>query len=83
MNKITVKILAPNARCKRTQRIIRLLQKFFDRKKKKAEFIIITDLDEIMQYNTWLLPTILINDVMLARGYMPPEKEILEVITRK
>ena len=44
----------------------------------EANIKIIDSLDEMVTYNTWLLPTLVINDHMVARGYVPSVKQILE-----
>ena len=44
----------------------------------EANIKIIDSLDEMVTYNTWLLPTLLINDQVVARGYVPSVKQILE-----
>ena len=44
----------------------------------EANIEIIDSLDEMVTYNTWLLPTLVINDRVVARGYVPSVKQILE-----
>lgn len=44
----------------------------------EANIKIIDSMDEMVTYNTWLLPTLVINDQVVARGYVPSMKQILE-----
>ncbi len=73
-----VEILSPVPGCRRTQKIIRFLKEFFKENNIEAEFMIISDISEFIKYRTWLLPTILINDKIIARGYRPSINKILE-----
>jgi hypothetical protein len=74
--KNTVKILTPMKDCRKTRKMIRYLEKIFDTHNMEVEIIQITDFEEIKTYPTWLLPTIVINEKVVARGYRPPLTEI-------
>ena len=71
-----VKILSPGPACRRTRRIMRRLERYFEKRNIPVSYEIETDLEKIKQYETWILPTILINGTMVSRGYFPPEKLI-------
>ncbi len=71
-----IKILSPGQACRRTRRIVRQLERFFEKKQIPVNFEIETDLEKIKEYETWLLPTVLINGTIVSRGYFPPEKLI-------
>ena len=43
-----------------------------------VEFVIISELKKLLCYKTWILPTIIINEKIVARGYKPNDKTILE-----
>jgi disulfide oxidoreductase YuzD len=43
----------------------------------EAEIIIIDQLEELITKHTWILPTIIVNDKVVARGYMPEKQKIL------
>ena len=66
--------------CRKTRKIIAYLQKIFDEYNMEAEIIQITDFKVIKTYPTWLLPTIVINEKVIARGYRPPITEVLKNI---
>lgn len=46
----------------------------------KATIEIIDSMDEILTYNTWILPTLVVNKHVVARGYVPSLKQILKHI---
>jgi disulfide oxidoreductase YuzD len=43
----------------------------------EAEIIIIDQLEEWITKHTWILPTIIVNDKIVSRGYMPEKQKIL------
>ncbi len=73
-----IKILSPGPGCWKTRKMIGSLKQFFEDKGIDAEFIIISDSEEHVKYDTWILPTILINGNIVARGYRPPNERILK-----
>ena len=77
-----VKILSANANCSVTKRIINSLDKFFKENNISAEFIIISNLDDLLKYRTWILPTIIINEKIVAKGYLPSKEKILSNIIK-
>ena len=76
-----IKILSPGPACRRTRRIMRRLEWYFEKRNIPVSFEIETDLEKIKAYDTWLLPTIIINGKMVSRGYFPPEKVIESHLT--
>jgi disulfide oxidoreductase YuzD len=78
--KNTVKILTPMIDCRKTQKIVRYLECILTQQHIEAEIIQETNFETIKQYQTWLLPTVIINEKVVARGYKPPLKEILKYI---
>ena len=75
-----IKILSPGQGCWKTKKIIKYLRTFFLENNIQAEFVIITELEEFLKYETWILPTIVINDKIVARGYKPSKDTILKSI---
>ena len=71
-----IKILSTGPACRRTRRIVKRLERYFEKRQIPVNYKIETDLEKIKQYDTWLLPTILINGTIVSRGYFPPEKLI-------
>ena len=71
-----IEILSPGKSCRKSKKIIQSIKKTLEDEKIEAELIIISDLVEILKYHTWILPTILINGKIIARGYNP-DREII------
>ncbi len=46
----------------------------------EATIEIIDSMDEILTYHTWILPTLVVNKNMVARGYVPSLQQILKHI---
>ena len=78
-----IKILSPGPACRRTRRIMKRLERYFEKRQIPVNYEIETDLEKIKQYDTWLLPTILINGTIVSRGYFPPEKLIESCLIRE
>lgn len=47
---------------------------------KNVNLVVIDELEEILQYHTWILPTLVINEKLVARGYVPDIKIIQEYL---
>ncbi len=77
-----IKILSPGPACRRTRRIVSQLERYFEVRQIPVHFEIETDLEKIKAYETWILPTIIINDTIVSRGYFPPEKLIERHLTK-
>jgi len=78
MNKI--EILSPGKGCKRTQKIIKWVKNILDTNKVEYELEIITEQKRFTNYQTWILPTLIINGKIVARGYKPMEKKLFEAL---
>ncbi len=80
MIKNKVEILSPGPSCWKTRKIIKSLQQFFNDNNIEVDFKIINNADEFLKYKTWILPTIIINNKIVARGYRPSNDKILSSI---
>lgn len=47
------------------------------------EIQIVNDPDELLQYPTWVLPTLVINDKVVARGYIPSTDAVKKALEKK
>ncbi|MCD6111759.1 MAG: thioredoxin family protein [Bacteroidales bacterium] len=72
-----IEILSPGKSCRKSKKIIQSIKKMLEDEKIEAELIIISDLVEVLKYHTWILPTILINGKIIARGYNPGREIII------
>ena len=75
MNKI--EILCPSQKCRKCTRIVRVVELLVKEEGIEADLIIIDQLEELITKHTWILPTIIVNDKVVARGYMPEKQKIL------
>ncbi len=75
-----IEILSPGKACHRTQKIIRHLETFIQEHKFNAEIKVITENRKFLNYNTWILPTVIVNGKILSRGYRPSEKNLLKIL---
>ena len=75
-----VEILSPGKGCWKTRKIIKYLETFFSENNIEAEFEIISSTEEFLKYRTWILPTIIINNKIVARAYRPSNHKILKYI---
>lgn len=78
-----VEILSPGPGCRKTKKIVKSLKQFFNENNIDAEFIIVSSLKEFLKYRTWILPTVIINSKVVARGYMPTDKVIINSLYKQ
>lgn len=79
--KLTFQILCPKKKCKKCIRVNNFLERFISKHDLEAEIIFVTQLDEMLEYKTWLLPSLFLNGKAVARGgYLPIEKDILRMV---
>jgi hypothetical protein len=72
-----VKILCPGNTCGRCKRMVSRVQEAERISGKNIVITIVDSMDEILEFNTWILPTLVINDKVVARGYAPSVKQII------
>ena len=78
-----IEILSPGKNCWKSKKIIQSIKKTLEEEKIEAELIIISDLKKILKYRTWILPTILINGKVIARGYNPDREIIINSLKKQ
>lgn len=76
MNKIEILTTGPG--CRKTQRIISAIKTLLEKNQVNFELKIISDQESFSNYRTWILPTVVINNRIIARGYKPNNQSILE-----
>jgi 3-deoxy-D-manno-octulosonic-acid transferase len=79
-NNITV--LSPGKGCWKTKKIIGYIERFLSKYRIKSEITVETDIKQFFKYRTWILPTIIINGKIVARGYKPSEKKLFETLKK-
>ena len=80
MEKPDIKLLCPPKKCGKCRRMITRVESVLKEHGIDEKVQIVNDLDELQQYPTWILPTLVINGKVIARGYMPSTDAILQSI---
>ncbi|MFO7863446.1 MAG: thioredoxin family protein [Salinivirgaceae bacterium] len=66
-----IKILCPGRKCGKCRKMIERVEHVASEFGYDIQIDIINTIDEMVNYKTWLLPTLIINDQIVARGYIP------------
>ncbi len=72
-----IEVLCPSKKCRRCERILKRLEKFILNENIDAEIVIVTEIEKLIEKNTWILPTIIINGKIAARGYFPSSQILI------
>ncbi|MCA1759876.1 MAG: thioredoxin family protein [Bacteroidales bacterium] len=76
-----IKIFCPKKKCGKCTRMVARVEEAIKISGLPLKIEIVDSLDEMMKYPTWILPTLIINEKVAARGYVPSVKMIVEKIT--
>ncbi len=76
-----IKLLCPPKKCGKCRRMISRVESVLEKHGISGELQIVNDPDELQQYPTWILPTLVINGQVVARGYVPSPEAIMKFIT--
>ncbi|MGM0531347.1 MAG: thioredoxin family protein [Bacteroidota bacterium] len=79
-NKPDIKLLCPPRKCGKCRRMITRVESVLEKTGITEEIQIVNDPDELLQYPTWILPTLLINDKAVARGYIPSSETLRKIL---
>ncbi|MFO7970874.1 MAG: thioredoxin family protein [Desulfobacterales bacterium] len=79
-NQPEIKLLCPPKKCGKCRRMISRVESVLEEKGITEEIQIVNDPDELLHYPTWVLPTLIINNKVVARGYLPSRKKLLELL---
>jgi hypothetical protein len=77
-----IKILCPGRKCGKCRRMVERVEEAVSLSGSDTPILIIDSLDEILKHPTWILPTLVINNKVIARGYAPPAKIIINALKR-
>jgi len=80
MEKPDIKLLCPPKKCGKCRRVISRVESVLEEHGISGEVQIVNDPDELQKYPTWILPSLVINDKVIARGYVPSADVILQSI---
>ena len=70
-------ILCPGSKCRKCRRMIQKVDEAVMESGMDAEVKIIDKIEELIKFNTWVLPALMINGRMVARGYVPEKSKII------
>jgi hypothetical protein len=76
-----IKILCPGRKCGKCRRLITRVEEVIKSSGVEAGIEIIDDINEMLKYPTWILPTLIINNKTIARGYVPTKENIFKQLT--
>ena len=82
INKPEIKLLCPPKKCGKCRRMISRVEAILEQMGIKEKIQIVNNPDELLQYPTWVLPTLLINGKVVARGYLPSSDVVREVLKK-
>lgn len=76
---MTVKliILCPGSKCRKCRKMVQQVEEAVLESGMVAEIKIVDKIDELIRFDTWVLPALVINGKMFARGYVPEKNKII------
>ncbi len=74
-----IKILG--AKCSKCYKTVEIVRKVLEKNNIQAKVEKVENTDELIKYNTWLVPSIVINEEVVIKGIVPTEKQLLEIIS--
>ncbi|HDR88198.1 MAG TPA: thioredoxin family protein [Bacteroidetes bacterium] len=75
-----IKILCPGRKCSKCRRMISRVEEALSISGIEMDIKMVDTLDELLKYHTWVLPALVINNRMVARGYVPSVQIILKYL---
>jgi len=76
-----IKIFCPKKKCGKCTRLFARVEEAIKISGQSCKIEKVDSLDEMMKYPTWILPTLVINGKVAARGYVPSVKMIAKKLT--
>jgi len=70
-------ILCPGQKCRKCKKMVKQVEESVLESGVEAEVKIVDTIEELVRYNTWVLPALVINGKMIARGYVPEKSKII------
>lgn len=66
-----IRILCPGRKCGKCRRMIARVEEAVEVEEVDADIQIVNSFGELVKYKTWILPTLIVNNEIVARGYIP------------
>jgi hypothetical protein len=70
-------ILCPGSKCRKCKKMVQQVEEAVLESGMEAEVKIVDAIDELIKFDTWVLPALVINGKMFARGYVPEKSKII------
>ena len=70
-------ILCPGTKCRKCTKMVKQVEEAVLESGMEAEVRIVDTIEELVKFNTWVLPALVINGKMFARGYVPEKSKII------
>jgi hypothetical protein len=75
---VKIIILCPGTKCRKCRRMVQRVNEAVSESGLDAEVKILDTIEELVKFNTWVLPALVINSKMIARGYVPEKSKIID-----
>lgn len=75
-----IKIFCPKRKCGKFTRMVARVEEAIKISGLPRQIEMVDSLNEIMKYPTWILPTLVINGKVAARGYVPTVEMIVKML---
>jgi len=79
---IKISILCPSKNCKKCQRMVSFVEKVVDEIAIDAEIEFVDEISEMIKFDTWILPSLFVNNEFVSRGYVPDKEEFITKINQ-
>jgi hypothetical protein len=70
-------ILCPGQKCRKCRKMVQQVDEAVLESGMEAEVQIVDKIEDLVKFNTWVLPALVINGKMIARGYVPEKSKII------
>jgi hypothetical protein len=77
---LKIQILCPGNGCKKCKRMISFIKETINELKLETEIEVVNDIEQMQDFQTWILPSIFINNEIVSRGYLPTKKYFITKI---
>lgn len=77
---IKISILCPSKECGKCKRMISFVEKTLEEIGITAEIDFISEIAEMLKFDTWILPSLFVNNKIVSRGYIPKKEDFITII---
>lgn len=77
---VEITILCPGTKCRKCRRMVQTVTEAAEESGMDVDVKILDTIEDLVKFNTWVLPALVINNKMIARGYVPEKSKIIEEI---